>query len=915
MLIRSHVYAGLAWLALAGVAAAQPAAAQPAASPAPQTQPLPPITACAGSPPYTPAAQPPAGSGPVVLTIAPCFAAQGGSPLVDIQTYLYYMQASQKISAPSRALWVPYTDETEQTMRDDFKRLWATGFLDNLSIETEDYDFPNGTVGKILLYNMEERQRVKIVDYVGSKKIETSKIDEKLKEQKIELRLDTFLDPATVTKVKDIVRGMMVEKGFPNAEVTTEIKPTSDATPKLVHLTFHVNEGPNVKIRDIEFVGNKELSDGALEHHMKENKAHNWLSFISGHGTYDQTKFDLDAELVTDYYRDNGYIQAVVGAPEVKVLEDDPDGKTRWIQLRIPVQEGRRYKVGEFKFDGNTVVKSEVLRPLFDIKEGDYYDQEKIRKGYQKAQELYGAGGYWEFTAYPDNVPRDQTTAQANVPAALAAQPEGPPIVDVTMKVLEGKQYFVNRITFAGNTTTRDNVIRREMRLLEDGVFNTEALKFSVRRLNQLGYFKPLEPFPQGKDVTVEKVAGDQARVNVNLKLEEQNRNQLQFGAGVSQFEGFFGQLSFQTSNFLGRGESLTLALQGGSRANNYSIAFTEPFLFDRNITGSANIFRSEIRYIGQFTQQTTGGVASLGWPLGRGFTRMFTSYSYERVRVSDIADYYTQNPDLLKQNPFLADQLLLGQNGERIISQFSPSLVYNSVDQPIFPTTGKRLTLSADLAGIGGNTNFYKPTLEGIWYLRENSRMSFGMRGQLQYIHTFSGDSKDLPIFERLYLGGEYTVRGYDFRTIGPSDPVTGLVLGGNKSLLFNFEQYFNVASAVRLILFYDAGQVKDVGQPFSMQEDAIERVLPDPPILFDPLASQFLADPNANFAIGTRVTGQQSAFKTSTGAEVRFFMPVLNVPFRLIFAYNPQRGGVLNNSFLPQSKFAFRFAVGTTF
>jgi len=902
MLKRFHVYAALACLGLASAVEAQ----QPAA---PAGPPLPAVTVCGQS--RTPLAQPPAGSGPVVLYVAPCFEAQGGVPLVDFDTYLYYMQASRKVSLPSQGTWVPYTQETEQEMRDDFKRLWGTGFLDNLSIETQDYTFPNGSVGKILLYNMEERQRVKIVDYVGSKKIETSKIDDKLKEQKIEMRLDTFLDPATITKVKEIVRQMMVEKGFQNAEVTTEIKPVSDATPKLVHLTFHVNEGPHVKIRQVVFVGNKEIDDGPLKRHMKENREHNWLSFISGHGTYDETKFDQDAEMVTDYYRDHGYINAVIGEPEIKVLEDDKDGKTRWVELRIPVQEGRRYKVGEFKFDGNTVVKSEVLRPLFNIKEGDYYDQNKIRKGYQKTRDVYGAGGYWEFTAYPDNVPRDQTTAQANVPAALAAAPSGPPIVDVTFKILEGKQYFINRITFTGNTTTRDNVIRREMRLLEDGVFNTEALKFSIRRLNQLGYFKPLE---EGKDVSVEKLPGDQARVDVKVRLEEQNRNQLQFGAGVSQFEGFFGQLSFQTSNFLGRGESLTLSLQGGSRANNYSLAFTEPFLFDRNITGSANLFRSEIRYIGQFTQLTTGGVASLGWPVGRGFTRMFTSYSYERVHVSEISDYYTQNPDLLRTNPFLADTLLLGQNGERIISRISPSLVYNSIDQPIFPTTGKQLTIASDFAGLGGNTNFYKPSVEAIWRMKENARMSFGMRGQVVYIHNFKG-AEDLPIFERLYLGGEYTVRGYDFRTIGPSDPVTGLVLGGNKSLLFNVEQNFNIASAVRIILFYDAGQVKDIGQPFSMKEDAIERVLPPPPTLFDPLASQILVDPNANFAISTRVTGQQSAFKTSTGAELRFFMPVLNVPFRLIFAYNPQRGGVLNNNFQPQGKFAFRFAVGTTF
>src|SRR5262249_13848633 len=233
--------------------------------------------------------------------------------------------------------------------------------------------------------------------------------------------------------------------------------------------------------------------------------------------------------------------------------------------------------------------------------------------------------------------------AEAEPPAALKVaeppktdgQTAGPPVVDVTMQLKEGKQYFVNRIVFTGNTTTRDNVIRREMRLIEGAPFNTEALKFSVKRLNQLGYFKALEGKPG--EVDVQKTPNATNKIDVKLKLEEQNRNSLTFGAGVSEFEGFFGQLSFQTANFLGRGESLTLSLQAGSRAQNYSLAFTEPFLLDRNITGGFNLFRTDIRYIGQFTQRSAGAVGSFGFPIGRGFTRMFTNYSYERVRVTEI--------------------------------------------------------------------------------------------------------------------------------------------------------------------------------------------------------------------------------------------------------------------------------------
>jgi outer membrane protein insertion porin family len=353
-----------------------------------------------------------------------------------------------------------------------------------------------------------------------------------------------------------------------------------------------------------------------------------------------------------------------------------------------------------------------------------------------------------------------------------------------------------------------------------------------------------------------------------------------------------FGQLSFQTANFLGRGESLTVSLQSGSRAQTYSVGFTEPFLFDRNITGGAQVFRTDVRYIGQFTQRSTGAVLTTGFPIGRGFTRMFFNYSYQRVKVDQISEQYLQ-PDVLARNPFLRDSLLLGQNGERIVSKVSPSIVYNSVDQPIFPTTGRRLSATIDLAGIGGNTNFYKPMLEGVYYLKQASRLVFGVRGQLEYIHQFSGTT-ELPIFEKLFLGGEYSVRGFDIRTIGPHDPATGLVLGGDKSLLFNFEEQFTIAGPVRVIAFYDAGQVQ-----------------PGPTTLNLPFVDlggyNTYSVPAKNFA--------WRDFKTSTGLEVRFFMPVLNVPFRLIFAYNPQRSGVLDNTYVPQKAFQFRFAVGSTF
>ena len=878
-----------------GLAAAQ--AAQPAQEPAPAAAPGGAVAFCGATVP-PPAALPPPGSGPVIWVMGPCFTAQGNVSTVEPQTYLYYMQL--RPSQPSQGIWVPYDEKAEQTMREDFQRLWGTSFLEDLRIETTDYTFSNGVVGKLVAYHMEERERVKIVNYEGSKQIDRTKIEEQLRERGIELRLDSFVDDGVIRRIKTVLREMMAEKGFTNAEVEHKVAPVAGG-PKLVNVTFNVSEGPKIKIRDVEFIGNTAKSDGTLQKKMKENKPKGLLGFITGGGTYQEAKFEEDADKIVEYYQNEGYVRARVGQPELKVLENSKDGKERWVQLRIPVTEGSRYRIGEFNIEGNTVVKSEALRPLFEVVPGEWYSVKKIRDGLRKSQEIYGSGGYMEFTGFPDLKPSDEAAAQeAQVPEFLAevhtngtnGNTPKDPTVDVTMRLTEGKQYFVNRIVFTGNTTTRDNVIRREMRLVEGGVFNTESLKYSVRRLNQLGYFEQINEQDQ-RAMKVDKTPGRENAVDVTLSLKEQNRNQLTFGAGVSQYEGFFGQLAFQTANFLGRGESLTVSMQAGDRAQNYQLAFTEPFLFDRNITGGFDIYKRALQYIGYYTQKSTGGNLVFGFPVAD-FSRMFVNYSYEQVRMTDLnarflnplcdltaegcasIDLDNLDPtvrETLRRNPFLYDSLLIGDNGRRTVSKVVPSFVHNTIDNPIFPNAGKRLTAAIDLALLGGNTNFIKPRLEGIWYRRHLPRTSFGVRAQTEYIAPVA-DTNFLPIFEKLFLGGEYSVRGFDIRSIGPSDPQTGLVLGGNKSLLFNGEYLISIANPVRLILFYDAGQVVDEGQNFAMKN-----------------------------------------FRTSTGAEVRFFMPVLNVPFRLIFAHNPQRAGVLDNNFQPAKEFVFRFAVGSTF
>ena len=852
-----------------------------------------------GSPQPPPAARqpilPPRGSPPLLRNLELRFPAQGNVASVEYNTYLYYMELPGHVSLPSQGRWVPYTEEIERVVLDDFTRLWDTGFLDDLWIEVVDEPWPNGVIGKRVIFNMEERQRVKIVSFEGSEELKQEDIDLNLEDNGVVLRMDSFLDPAVIQRVKGVLEVMFRAQGFLFSEVDHTIEELPGG-PKLVRLTFHMDEGPKVVIRNIDFVGNRALSDGDLKGQMKKVRESWWLSWMTGRGTYKEGEFEEDAEAIVGHYRNRGYIRATVGQPNIEYLELSEDGETRAINLRIPVDEGERYRLGDLSFAGNEILLEEGLRRIFqDIEPGDYYSEGDIRESFEDARELYGSLGYYEMTLVPELAPRDEPLPGADLAAngngngngngeheGEAEEPpthiDGDPVVDVTIRVQEGEQYFVNRIEFTGNKTTHDEVIRRELQLAENAVFNTEALKYSVRRLNQLGFFEPLEE--QG--VGIEKTDSEENEVDITFNLSETNLNQLTFGAGVSEFDGFFGQVSFQTTNFMGRGESLQVSMLSGSRARNYQLSFTEPFIFGRPISLGTSVFSRRIEWIGSFTEDSRGGTVTFGVPLAL-FTRMFVGYSLESSQVTDISPYLTSNPELLAFNPFFADALLQNHGGRRIVSKVTPSLVLNTVDHPIFPTNGHSLSASLELAGLGGNTQFWKPTLEGTWYIRHTSKTIIGLRGQYSYMGA--GNPNQIPIFERLWLGGEFSVRGFDIRRIGPTfseidsqvneNSYAGrMILGGNKSLLFNGEYQFLIGGPVRLVWFYDAGQVQDFGSPFAMEE-----------------------------------------FKTSTGIELRFFMPMLNVPFRLIYYWNPQRDGVYNDRLYEQEASGFRFSIGTTF
>jgi len=742
----------------------------------------------------------------------------------------------------------------ERRLRDDFRRLWDAGFLEDLVLDVQ-----GSPQGKVVTFRVQERKRVQIVDYRGSKALTTTNIEDELKKREATLRVDTFYDVAKARRVEAVIKEMLAEKGRPFATVKIDAKPIGAAGQQV---SFVIDDGPKAKVKKIEFNGNRAFSDGTLKKTMKKIKEAGFWNFgwLGGKNTYTEDKWsghEGDLSRLQDFYLNHGYVTAIVGEPKITYVDGGGKGKKakKWATLEIPVAEGDQYRVGAVKFDGLTVFKEEGIRPLFKLQTGDIYNESRLKKGFDKLRDAYGAQGYFQFTGYPKRTP-DPTRK----------------VVDVTLTMDEDKRYYVGRILFTGNDTTRDKVIRREVYMNEGDVFNTEALKLSIRRINQLGYFKPMEGPP-----SIAPSSLGEEKLDVTFKVEEQNRNQFTFGGGVSGLEGTFLNASFSTANFLGLGETFQISAQTGARTKNYQIAITEPYLFDRPITAGIDLFKQKLiiptlsNVVG-YTQESTGASFVFGLRLQR-FNQLFASYSY---RIVNIAGLSAALGGIIDPTSPTFDPFFFGEEGKRKESTFTPSFVHNTVDNPWTPRSGVKYSFTTQFAGgpLKGTLDYLRPEVEVILYIPHTKRTALGLRATTAIIMPYANTARvdpatgrnTLPLYQRFFLGGENEIRGVNIRTVGPIDSEKH-ALGGNKKALFNAEYYIDIMGPLRAVLFFDAGQA---------------------------------------FLEGEKIDIRQ--FRTSTGIEMRFIMPVLNVPFRLIYAFNPNR-----DSFQPKS--AFKFAVGTTF
>ncbi|MBV9339808.1 MAG: outer membrane protein assembly factor BamA [Acidobacteria bacterium] len=838
----------------------------------------------------------------------------------------------------------------------DFNSLWNTGFFEDIRFERE--ATPKGW---ILHIYVKEKPRIKTIDYVGINAISKSDILDRFKADKVGLSPESQYDPTKVKKAEVTIKQLESEHGHQFATIRTEVRPLPPAS---VNLTFVVREGPKVKVGRIRFEGNRHVNSRELRHAMHFLRPigvpHSiFLENILAK-TYDATKLEDDMELVREAVQNRGYFKANVGQPQTKIRDTGhggfhiplvQHGQGKAMDITVPIEEGDQYRLGSITFKGNkAIANTAALRSLFPIKDGDVFNRQKIAKGLDNLKNAYGTQGYINFTSIPQ--------------PALDEQKK---LVSFEIEVDEGKQFFVRRIEFQGNTTTRDKVIRRELLLEEGQLYNEQFWKYSIQRLNQLGFFDQIKP--DDPSVTERHLDEKQGTVDLTLKLKEKGKNQIGLSGGVSGLAGSFIGLSYTTNNFLGLGETLTVQANIGSLERDIVFGFTEPYLFDRPLTAGftvygrklsydqartsalitgqvLNISEAQLQSLQNYTQASKGFSLNASYPLPRRYglgKRVGITYSYD---ISSLVALTTASKNLFN---FLAFSGVSGPNALNGIVTSKVLLDYtrDTRDAALYPHSGTSTFLGAEVSGLGGTVRTVRPIAEFKHYIPvQNKRNSLGLHFLGSYLTGYG--SLVAPPFQRFYMGGEQDLRGFDIRSISPVaflptassvalrnpdgsivpknpllPPLAGnqytvpipidqiTFPGGDLSLLGNLEYRITIASPVGLVPFFDFGfdpilrrsQLRINNGQFTSINSTLFGCPQQDPITFNCAGGQ-----NFQFSQNLAILGSTNwRPRASTGIELQVLLPVVNAPFRIYWAYNPLRLDQLSQTPVPISRSMF--------
>ncbi len=811
----------------------------------------------------------------------------------------------------------PYNEET---LRRDFQALWNTQFFEDVKLRVE--DSPDGPNHKNVIFEVKERPVIRRIRYDGIHSVSESDILDRFKERKVGLTVESQFDPTRIKKAEVVLKELLGEHGRQFAKVTPQYERV--AASNAVILVFKVEEGPKVKVGRISFTGNHAFSSRKLIRAMRHDRPYAIPLYITEinvlHKTYDREKLNEDLEVgVRGLYQDNGYFKVVVNEPTLENIDTEGyrlgvplTGRThgKAVNINIKIDEGDRYKMGTLKIvsadpDKALSLKVDALKSIFPLKEGDVFSTAKIRKALDDYRKAYGQYGFIDFTAEP----------QTDIDEAAKR-------IDITMRFTEEKQYYVRRIDFVGNTTTRDKVIRRELLLDEGQLFNKRAWEISILRLNQLDYFDRIE-----EDKAVEiKRNQKEGTVDLTLKLKEKGKQSIGLQGGVSGLAGTFIGLTYQTNNFLGLGERLTFSAQFGDIQRSFMFGFTEPYLFDRPITTGFTIFSSKYsfnqarqealllgqsvsinpQFIQNYNQDSTGFTLVASYPLKKlSFARVGLTYGLTRTTITPFNDASRFLFEDIQFRSVAGPSALSGI----VSSTITPTITYNTIDNPTNEHSGKSYFYSLGFTGgpLGGNVNTITNVFDWKYFHPIQKRRNvIGFHATVAHTTGYAG--KEVPPFSRFYMGGENDVRGFDIRSISPvtfipqasavqisfRDPTFGglprtftvpvltyvaTLPGGDVQTAGNVEYRIPIVGPVTAALFFDGG-TDGIARPSALKLD---------PTGFANLTQQF---PGANLKQQLSIAPNTNfRLRGSTGIEFVVQLPIVQAPFRVYYAYNVHR------------------------
>ena len=629
----------------------------------------------------------------------------------------------------------------EALLSEDLQSIYDMGWFDDVRVEVE-----KAPDGDTVIFAVKEKPTIREIKFSGNVVID----DEKLNEN-IDISSGSILNIFRIRRNIKIIESLYKDKNYQNVKVSYKIIPLEN---NQANLEFEIEEGEKVLIKKITFDGNSAYDSETLKK-MMETDEKGFFSWLTSSGELNREVLQQDIYQLGAFYQNNGYAEARIGEPEIEYRDE-------WIYILIKINEGPRFKMGRVDLAGDFIMPKEELIKNIKVVNEEYFNRDAIRQDVLTLTDIYADKGYAHADIFPD----------------VKTNPENL-TVDITFHITKNEPVYFERINIHGNTKTRDKVIRRELKVYEQDLYSSKKLKRSISDLYRLDYFEDVKVKPQKGSA--------EDRMILDIEVAEKPTGTFTFGGGYSAVDKLYVMASVSERNFLGRGQTLELAVQTGGTSRQYTFGFTEPWLFDIPLSAGVDAYKMERDY-DYYDRDSFGGALRFGYPVFD-FTRGYVKYAYDVSDISNVSETY-------------ADYIYDGRNKE---SSISVSLVYDSRNRQFNPSEGSRHSITLKYAGLWGNIGYAKATAETGWYFPLFWGTVGFLHGEGGYVEEVSG--KYLPDYERFYLGGINSVRGFDWRGISPL--IDDVEIGGTEFVQLNVEFLFPIIKESGLVglFFYDAG------------------------------------------------------------------------------------------------------------